>query len=337
MHFYSTPAFLAALQAAYPSIAGARPADVHVGDQGRFRVLVGNRNRPLPTLPFVDYLVPLTGEEEPAAQRVDVGHLDNVSIECIPVAAFIERQTAAGLDVTDAVVADSDGGRRTLAPYIDWSEFSTIEEYSATIRRQNSKRAFRQSRKQMSPVEREFGSPHTINLVDDDPAHFEQCLAWKGEQFLSTGGRDLIAEGAGDLIRHLRDDGKLICSTLSVDDRLLAAHIGFLHDRVFHYWIPSYDPAASKAAPGLLLMDRLLAESLERGDSAFDFLEGQEPYKFNYATHVRVIGTIGAPSPMRRAARRARRRLGHEIRERPRVANALQSVRSIRHRFTASN
>jgi CelD/BcsL family acetyltransferase involved in cellulose biosynthesis len=46
-------------------------------------------------------------------------------------------------------------------------------------------------------------------------------------------------------------------------------------------------------SPGRLLLDHMLRESHSRGHAEFDFLLGDEPYKYHYATHQRVVGPVG--------------------------------------------
>lgn len=328
MHFFSTPSFLAAAQAADPLLASALTTDVVVADVGRYRILSTPRGRLLTGLPFVDYLVPIDHDVPSAAATRHVRHLDNVVLDELDVAGFIQLQGTYGLGVGDPIHEDEHGGRRTISPFVDWTGFDSFDDYVANAR-STSKRAFRELRRKVSLVEREFGRAPVFAFHDDNAAHFELCLDWKAQQYVASGNADLIAEGAGTLMRVLRDAGELIVSTLCVGNRLLAAHIGFVHDGVFHYWLPAYDDSAAKAAPGVRLLELMLNASFESGHTAFDFLEGQEAYKFNYATHVRVVGTIGTVPRALSVARRLRRRIGSEIRQRDGAMRALERLRSI--------
>ncbi|MFK7918040.1 MAG: GNAT family N-acetyltransferase [Ilumatobacter sp.] len=328
MHFFSTPTFLAAAQAADPELAGARPTDVRVRGHGRYRVLGTTKGRLFPSLPFVDYLVALDDSDPSVESTADVRHLDNVVLDELTVDEFARHQRNDGLEATDPILTDGQGGRRTVSPYVEWHSFSSFEEY-ITRARSSSKRAFRETRRKVSLVERELGIQPTFTYDDPDPGRFEQCLRWKAQQYLTTGNSDLIAAGAGTLMRELRDADQLVISTLCAGDRLLAAHIGFVDNNVFHYWLPAYDDTAAKAAPGVRLLELMLAASFERNHAAFDFLEGQEAYKFSYATHVRVVGTIGTPSLALATVRRSRRRIGIEIRRRPRVERTIERIRNV--------
>lgn len=331
MHFFSTPTFLAASQAADPSLASAVVTDVVVADVGRYRTLCTPRGRLLTALPFLDYLLPVGDHVGEAAATKRVRHLDNAVVDELTISEFADLQSTFGLGVSDPVPPDEQGGRRTVSPFIDWSQFDSFDQY-VTRCRSLSKQAFRELRRKVSRVERKLGHAPVFTFDDDDTTHFEQCLEWKARQYVATGHSDLIADGAGTLMRTLRDAGKLTVSTLCIGERLLSAHVGFIHDGIFHYWLPAYDESAAKAGPGVLLLELLISESFEHGHVAFDFLEGQEAYKFNYATHARVVGTVGTVPVVLSVARRARQRVGTEIRRRPAAANVLERLRSLTRR-----
>jgi CelD/BcsL family acetyltransferase involved in cellulose biosynthesis len=43
-----------------------------------------------------------------------------------------------------------------------------------------------------------------------------------------------------------------------------------------------FDPAHAKLAPGIVLLARVIRDAIERGVSEFDFLRGEEPYKYAF-------------------------------------------------------
>lgn len=61
-----------------------------------------------------------------------------------------------------------------------------------------------------------------------------------------------------------------------------------------YWWVPAYDSAYSQYSPGRLLLHFLLRESFNQHHTEFDFLWGDEDYKWYYATHVRLIADLGA-------------------------------------------
>ena len=71
---------------------------------------------------------------------------------------------------------------------------------------------------------------------------------------------------------------------------------------------PTTTPAVP-TRPGRLLLEHLVQASYEQGDAEFDFLVGDEPYKWQYATHTRLVEPLGPQPRLPEATRRLRRRL----------------------------
>ncbi len=103
-----------------------------------------------------------------------------------------------------------------------------------------------------------------------------------------------------------------------------------MHDGRFGWWVPAYDPDHSKHSPGRLLLEDLMKASYERGDVEFDFLIGEEPYKFQFATHNRVIGPVGTPPLTDLLIAKARKRARAILEKNPR---ALELARDLKKRL----
>jgi CelD/BcsL family acetyltransferase involved in cellulose biosynthesis len=132
------------------------------------------------------------------------------------------------------------------------------------------------------------------------------CYRWKSQQMLETLGFDAFADERNRrFFPELRAAGLLNASTLRAEGRLLAAWLGAVHDGRWYGWIFTYDrdPALRKLSLGRLLLYRMLEESHRLGHREFDFSIGEEPYKWFFATHARMIAPLGTP-PLRLRARR---------------------------------
>ena len=183
------------------------------------------------------------------------------------------------------------------SPYIDWKKYPTFEAFEADWKTRSQSKASDSLRKRKR-LEKELG-PVRFQLDDLRPEVFDTCVKWKSAQYLATGLTDMFADPRNvALFRRLRERGVLLVSSLSAGDTLLAAHFGSSHDGRLGWWVPAYDPGFGKYSPGRLLMENMLEASHARGDLEFDFLVGDEAYKFQYATHNRVIGAVGTP-PLR--------------------------------------
>ena len=180
---------------------------------------------------------------------------------------------------------------------------------------------FADARRRRRRLEERVG-PLEFSFEDNRPQVLEACLGWKSDQYVASGFPDAFRTGAhADFFRRLAGAGLLRVASLSAGGRLLATHLGALEAGRFYYWIPAYDPELTFFSPGRLLLDFMLKESQARGGE-FDFLIGDEDYKWHYATHVRVVEPAGRP-PLRLRALRGARSLARRVRSASPLADAL--------------
>lgn len=77
-------------------------------------------------------------------------------------------------------------------------------------------------------------------------------------------------------------DGPLRLSFLTVGDRRIAAGVHFeMPDRALYY-NAGVDPDARDLSPGVVMVERFARRAIERGQTAMDFLRGDEPYKYEW-------------------------------------------------------
>jgi CelD/BcsL family acetyltransferase involved in cellulose biosynthesis len=177
-------------------------------------------------------------------------------------------------------------------------------------------------------LEREAG-PVRFAFDDPDPEVFDTCLRWKGEQYLATGHPNFFAQPRNvELFRQLRARRLVVVNALWAGPRLVAAHVAGLYDRRFAAWVPAYDPAWAKCSPGRLLLEESLRASQALGHREFDFLIGDEAYKFRYATDNRVIGPLGAPPLSVRLEQEARGLARATLKDRPRLKKLVDRLRA---------
>lgn len=79
---------------------------------------------------------------------------------------------------------------------------------------------------------------------------------------------------------------------LYLDGKLAAAHLGFRDDNKIYYYIPTYDEKYVKDGVGMVLLNKLIEEDL--GIKEFDFLKGNEEYKFYFSDEVCMIFNLFA-------------------------------------------
>jgi CelD/BcsL family acetyltransferase involved in cellulose biosynthesis len=77
-------------------------------------------------------------------------------------------------------------------------------------------------------------------------------------------------------------DGPLRLSFLTVGDRRIAAGIRIETDDGYLYYNAGIDPDARDLSPGVLMIYAYIRRAIEAGKRRFDFLRGDEPYKYEW-------------------------------------------------------
>jgi CelD/BcsL family acetyltransferase involved in cellulose biosynthesis len=96
-----------------------------------------------------------------------------------------------------------------------------------------------------------------------------------------------------EFLRLLGEEGPtLLCSTLSVGDRLLSYRLGPIDDRAYYDWNTGSDPDERNTSPGLVLLHGLVSRlSLSERVKRVDFLRGSEDYKRAWVTSSGWVST----------------------------------------------
>jgi CelD/BcsL family acetyltransferase involved in cellulose biosynthesis len=271
MNVFSTAVFLQTLgELHFPK----RRRSVEVCEvEGRWlRLLVLDERRPVRDAPYYDFPQPLEALPDGPVRK----------LEYFP-------RTVVSTSTVEARVPEAQGFRPS--PYIDWSQFADRVAFEQHCERRGASLA--DSKRQRRRLEKDLG-PLSFVFDDPRPEAFDACIRWKGAQYEATKVGNLFADERNvELFRRLRQRGVVVVSSLSAGPSLLSVHLGALTDGRLAWWVPAYDASFSKYSPGRVLMEELMHESQRRGHREFDFLIGDEPYKFTYATHNRVVGPVG--------------------------------------------
>lgn len=71
-----------------------------------------------------------------------------------------------------------------------------------------------------------------------------------------------------------------------------AAAFGFETEDGYYYYNSAYDPGAAMASPGVVLFSSMIETEIDRGAAVFDFLKGDERYKFRHGAEARRLHVI---------------------------------------------
>lgn len=212
------------------------------------------------------------------------------------------------------------------APQVQWRQFDDWKAFLAFVKAR-SPFPFNVSKRKLRKLGRELGEV-SFRFHDPAPEVLAQCMRWKSDQYLRTGLWDLFASKRNvELFEELNRRQLLTTTTLRADTTLLGAHIGVLHEGRFYSWVPAYDPDCNKYSPGTLLFDYLLEESYQQKHEVFDFLIGNEPYKWNYATHAHVVESYGTPGLRQRIYQPLRDAVVDRLRGDNAVYRTLQTLK----------
>lgn len=144
--------------------------------------------------------------------------------------------------------------------------------------RKDSERRARQLEKELGPL------AFTLDQTARRGELLDELVAHKRAQYRRTGARDVLDQPARLRLLHaLRGCDGAACrgllSTLSAGDQWVAMHFGLAGNGVLQYWLPVYNPALSKYAPGRLLIHHIIEASREAGIDTIDRGEGDTSSK----------------------------------------------------------
>ena len=81
---------------------------------------------------------------------------------------------------------------------------------------------------------------------------------------------------------------------VSASDRPVAAAFSFEDDDAYYLYNSAYEPDDAAASPGVMLLWCLIHRAIEDGKSVFDFLKGNEAYKFRLGAEPRPLYELRA-------------------------------------------
>lgn len=132
-------------------------------------------------------------------------------------------------------------------------------------------------------------------IVCDSSKDYKKIIAETFEQkehrYIETGVRNILAK---DDVKnfyeslYLSDLGKIKIhlSYLSLNNEILATHLGFIYDDTFYWIFPSFKRSNfDKYSPGRILLYELIIQSIECGLKKFDFTVGSEDFKKKWSNN----------------------------------------------------
>ena len=254
------------------SIAGGAAALVTDGDRVEF---AGQSN-------LTDYHSPLgPAGGEALTQALTSHHGSSVYLDSLPLEAIatVEEavRAAGGLPSTSqhetAAVLD------LPASYDDWL---------ASIGKKERHEVRRKRRRFVA----EFGD---IEIV---PHGSEAITMFCAMHRTSQGDKGMFMTGEmQSYFEDLLDTGGATIHTLVCDGIPRANAFGFETDDGYYYYNSAYDVDAAMASPGIVLLASMIEAQIARGAGTFDFLKGDERYKFRHGASPRPLYAVSGQLP----------------------------------------
>lgn len=156
------------------------------------------------------------------------------------------------------------------------------EEYLDGLRSKD-RHEIRRKRRRFSET---IGPPELVN----DPAGFDAFVA----MHRTAAGRkgEFMDDEMEAFFADLLGIEGAVLSVLMGGDTPVAAAFGFEDDGAYYLYNSAYVPEFGAAAPGVTLVDLLIASATEAGRRRFDFLKGDESYKFRAGAVARPLHVI---------------------------------------------
>ena len=127
--------------------------------------------------------------------------------------------------------------------------------------------------------------PHLGNLFK---MHIGQ---WREKGFVSDFQRLRAREFYRAIVNKMSHKG-LHFSALVLNGRPISYHLGFVRNGYFYYYKPAFDTRYSQYSPGKVHVNYLIEEACNQNWAIFDFLKGDEPYKFLWTKDTRETASV---------------------------------------------
>lgn len=147
-----------------------------------------------------------------------------------------------------------------------------------------------------------------LEAKDEIQAALEEASRVHAARWARQYTRTIFSDSRGQayfnrVLDELEEDGIVRLACLRTGGRLAAFTLSFVTDQAHYYYIPGFDPEYSRYSPGHLLIQDILQAAHATGLEVFDFMRGDEDYKFRWANDqfstVRL--TAAKPNPWSRS------------------------------------
>ena len=170
---------------------------------------------------------------------------------------------------------------------------ATWDEYLAGLRKRDRHELRRKLRRlERTPGTRnyELSGPGEVEAGMDDFFALHRMSGPDKQQFMTPRRERFFRRVAV----RLAEQGIARLSFVEIDGERTAVSLSFVCGGVRYLYNSGYDPSLGRLAAGLLNHAYAIRRSIEEGLSVFDFMRGDEPYKYRLGGRDTVLHTLTA-------------------------------------------
>jgi CelD/BcsL family acetyltransferase involved in cellulose biosynthesis len=159
----------------------------------------------------------------------------------------------------------------------------TWDEYLATLDKKQRHELRRKIRRAEAEAKTEWYvvDPNQHDLAAEMESFFELHRLSSPEKSIFMDGQ--MRAFFSDVAQSLAGRGWLHLSFITMNAQRAAGMLCFEYNNAFEVYNSGYDPNSyAQLSPGIVLMAYCIQQAIERGHSVFDFLRGEEEYKFRF-------------------------------------------------------
>ncbi len=99
---------------------------------------------------------------------------------------------------------------------------------------------------------------------------------------ITINGQKVSAPAGSTILKAAQQAGMLELAFLEIGGRKAAAYMNFAYAKRIWVYNSGMDPQFAASSPGWVLLAMLIRRAIEGGYRAFDFMRGDETYKFQW-------------------------------------------------------
>lgn len=232
---------------------------------------------------LTDYHSPLGSDSSDLIEAATRGRPGStIDFDSLPIEAAIDLIGAmAGLGSTVDVERHATAAVIRLPPSAD--------EWMTSL----GKKARHEVRRKARRFTADLGEPDLARQVGDVALEtfFSMHQAAAGEKGA------FMTPAMETFFRELHATAGATIDILSVAGRPVAAAFGFECEGAYYLYNSAYDPTVGSASPGIVMLIHQIERQIERRATIFDFLKGDERYKYRLGAEARPLFRIRGSLP----------------------------------------